>query len=331
MGDSVNENICVSVIVPVYNVEKYLARCIDSIRSQTYRNIEIILIDDGATDSSGSICDHFSKMDKRISSIHKENGGLSSARNYGIRLSQGEYFCFIDSDDLIHPQYIEILVEGCLNNHAQLAMAYYKPFFDESEITKSSINSFNTRVMSGNEIAKLLYTKEYVQAVIACNKVIHRSLLQEITFPEGRIYEDEATTYKIMYQAKKAVVIPIELYFYYQRQGSITKSGFSLKRKDYLMALKERMNFFKNKGNVEQQMLAGKLYFYDLKAFLLMLKINHVDDKDLKTEIQIEIKNTYNIVKKLPMKFKTNTLFHLFYYCNGLYEIYLRYKWRKER
>lgn len=249
-------NDLISIIVPVYKVEKYLNRCVDSILNQTYRNLEIILVDDGSPDRCGEICDEYSRLDDRVKVIHKENGGLSDARNAGIHIAQGEFFSFVDSDDWVHQEYIERMHELLKISKADISVCNFLRTSKEeekTEIIKTELHEF-----SNLEGLKHLSGRFYVQLVVAWGKLYHRELFKEIRFPFGKIHEDEFTTYKLIYEAKKIVLTTEQLLYYWQRKDSIMGRGFDIKSKlDLIEAFEGKIEFFKNIGEVD---LVAKTY-----------------------------------------------------------------------
>ena len=213
----------ISVIVPVYNVEDYLAACINSIIAQSYSNLEIILIDDGSTDSSGKICDKFASTDTRIRVIHKQNGGLSDARNHGIDIATGYYIIFVDSDDTITPDAIATLYSLASEHNAAIAMATFD--------TRRN-NSGTTMELTGIEAAKRMLYQDNIDAS-ACGKLFSVKLFQKARFTKGIFYEDLDFMMKVVPSTSKVVWIDRPLYHYTMRPTSIT-GNFSLKRLDVL-------------------------------------------------------------------------------------------------
>lgn len=237
----------ISVIVPIFKVEQYLPRCIESIINQTYKKLEIILVNDGSPDNCGAICDNYALKDARIRVIHKNNGGLSDARNAGIDIAQGNYITFIDSDDWIHPKYIEFLYNTLKKNNADISVCNF--LATSSENVYSDKLSEDIKVFNNFQALEQLTDKLYVQMVIACGKLFKRELFNNIRFPLKRIHEDEFTTYKLLYEANKIVYTNNQLYYYWQRENSITKSKFNIKsRIDAMDAFIERAEFFKSIG-----------------------------------------------------------------------------------
>ena len=232
----------ISIIVPIYNVEKYLNRCVDSILNQTFTNFECILVDDGSPDRCPQICDEYAKKDKRIRVIHKPNGGLSDARNAGIEVAQGEYLSFIDSDDWIHPQMLEILYEGIAKNNVMLSVCAYEEVKTYKNFDKIENPVFEIR----NGMDFLI--ENNVTAVIAPNKLYHKSLFENIRYPVGKIHEDEFVTYKILYKSWEIAYCGEKLYMYFVNSEGITKGEWSPKHLDLLDALEERIDFLYEKG-----------------------------------------------------------------------------------
>lgn len=231
----------ISIIVPIYNVEEYLHRCVDSILNQTFTAFELILVDDGSPDNCGAICDEYAKKDKRIKVIHKGNGGLSDARNAGIDIASGEYLGFVDSDDWIHPQMYEVLYKGIVENNVKISICEYEETERQREFEHISDISYN--VQKGLD---LLVSKN-VTAVVAWNKLYHKSLFDKIRYPVGKIHEDEFVTYKLLYEAVKISYCENRLYFYFINENGITKSEYSPKHLDMLDAFEERVAFLYEK------------------------------------------------------------------------------------
>ncbi|OJH47577.1 glycosyltransferase family 2 protein [Lactococcus lactis] len=216
----------ISVIVPVYNVKEYLEECIRSIINQTYENLEIILVDDGSTDGSSEICDEYAARDKRIRIIHKENGGLSSARNVGINHANGLYISFVDSDDWLELDLYKILYGAIKATNADIA-ACGRYLASESGKLKMHCSD-EQRIYSRKEALKEIFQLGSID-VAAWDKLYHRSVIEEIRFPEGEINEDTAVVYEVFNNVKKLVHVGCPLYNYRVRIGSITKSGYSQK------------------------------------------------------------------------------------------------------
>lgn len=241
----------ISVIVPVYNVESFLVESINSIKNQTYKDIEIILVDDGSTDNSGNICDELAKTDCRIKVYHKENGGLSDARNYGIDRMNGEYVCFIDSDDTVSSHYIEYLYDALKQTGTRLAMCRFKKVSVAGYCEYQTYNFSCTIQTSHQTLMDIYSNNDNEQTIVAVGKLSERSLFDNLRFPKGRIHEDEALTPMLFSRAESIAIVDLPLYFYYVREGSITQSGWNNKRLDYLTALEERIELAKEINDVD--------------------------------------------------------------------------------
>lgn len=227
-----NVNDLISVIVPVYNVESYLERCVDSILKQTYRQLEIILIDDGSTDNSGLICDSYALKDKRIKVIHKENGGLSDARNAGIDYCKGKYVTFVDSDDFLDKTYVAFLYYLIQQGDYQISICNPKYYFDEDLITSWSGKEI-IKEMDNIEALKIMLYQQYYDTS-AWGKLYEKQLFSSVRFPKGKLFEDLGTIYKIMLISKNVIFSNRELYYYQQRNTSISGEKYNERKKDYL-------------------------------------------------------------------------------------------------
>lgn len=242
----------ISVIVPVYNVEVYLGDCLDSILNQTYRDFELILVDDGSTDNSGRICDEYKERESRIRVFHKENGGQSSARNLGIEKSNCEWLCFIDSDDIVHPCLLEYLKKGVDENGTLMSTCLYMKgeclpadFVTQKEYHPTIIE-VNDMALSGDGI--LSYSGDNAILWIVCCKLVHQSLLHKYPMSNGRIYEDNAVAIKWVHEAGIITVINEILYFYRQNPDSTMHKPLTHKSADYLWALEEQLGFAQSIG-----------------------------------------------------------------------------------
>ncbi len=230
----------VSIIVPIYKVEPYLRRCIDSIVNQTYTNLEIILVDDGSPDDCPRICDEYAEKDKRFVAIHKENGGLSDARNAGLDICKGDYISFIDSDDWINDCYVQDLLFSIESNNADIAVASCKYISDDSQYANKFF-PITPGEISYNNILLEIYSKQNPSFVAACIKMFSRNLILSFRFHKERIHEDEYLNYQWFYKAKKVVYEPSSVYYYFLHADSIT--GQSSKY-DKLEILNQQYAFF---------------------------------------------------------------------------------------
>lgn len=237
----------ISVIVPVYNVEKYLHRCIDSILAQTFVDYELILVDDGSLDECGIICDKYAENDNRIHVIHKENGGRSDARNRGIEwvldYSDSEWIAFVDSDDWIHPQYLELLLNAALETKCEVVICDYKETIGET--SKVDIASVKVEVINSEEF----YCTHNIQAVVPWSKIQKKELFRYIRYPVGKEVEDEFTTYKVLFQHQFCSYINLPLYYYFNNMDSFTKTQWNIKKLDSIEALEEVELFMRNNNH----------------------------------------------------------------------------------
>ncbi len=227
-----DQNVLISVIVPVYNVEQYLSRCVDSILAQTYENLEIILVDDGTPDSSGAICDTYAAVDPRIQVIQKENGGLSSARNAGIAIAKGEYLGFVDSDDWIEPTMYAQLLSLARKYAVKLVCGGRYDFSSRTGRKTVGLCPEREEVISGMELLGRVFTWDNCDSA-AWDKLYHRSLFADIRYPLGQISEDVAVFYKLAELVDRAAMCDQPLYNYYHRPGSITTAKLSEKTFHY--------------------------------------------------------------------------------------------------
>lgn len=230
----------VSVIVPIYKVEPYLRRCLDSIVNQTYTNLEIILIDDGSPDACPQICDEYAARDNRIVVIHKENGGLSDARNAGLDICKGEYISFIDSDDWVDEKYIEMLLDLAVKENADIAVASCQYVSDNPLQGKKMFSSAFGKISYENILIEI-FGKQNPSFVAAWGKIFRRSLIRQFKFPKGKIHEDEYLNYQWFFKARKIVCEPNSIYYYFLRADSITGSASKYNK---IEILSQQYNFF---------------------------------------------------------------------------------------
>lgn len=237
----------ISVIVPVYKVEKYLNTCVQSIVNQTYQNLEIILVDDGSPDQCPAICDEWKQRDSRIVVLHKKNGGLSSARNAGIRIAKGKYIGFVDSDDYIDSDMYKKLYGAIKDAKAELAVCSFELVNEEGKALES-ISPIKNEIFSGKIGLDKLTQKNGWHYVTAWNKLYSAKALEGLNFPEEKIHEDEFMIHRVFWNCSKVVSLEEKLYQYVQRQGSITSTLDVIKRLDVIEALCDRALFYQTHG-----------------------------------------------------------------------------------
>lgn len=284
-------NKLISIIVPVYNVEKYLNQCIDSLINQTYRNFEIILIDDGSTDNSFAICERYKMNFPEFVFLYKQtNVGLSETRNRGIKYAKGDLITFVDSDDYLHPQFLEILVQPFENPSVEATICNHEKIheYTKKNSTKHTLNDINYFLCSGKES---LYPQYFNP--IACSKIYNKKLFEDIVFPIGKIQEDVATTYKVLYKCNQVAITEEKLYFYVMSPESISRSSYSLKNLDIIAILEEKMDYLLRINEYKLYELEVKQYCSALlKHYYLVGK--HLDNSEkIKEEIFRKFKKHY--------------------------------------
>lgn len=246
----------ISVIIPVYNVEKYLHRCLDSVIAQTYQNLEIICVDDGSIDESGRICNQYAVRDARIKVIHQENQGLSAARNRGLDAADGEYIAFVDSDDYILEGMYKKMLDKLLDYSVDLCVCQWQYEFSDGRqvVKKKNIDPTIYGCKTSLEFARFLYRGNYENGVVvaAWNKLYRRALLDKIRF-EGRIHEDEAFNGRIMAKNISVYVMEEQFYVYAQNGDSLTNKPFSANKFFFLDVLAERRELFKSDAFIRQE------------------------------------------------------------------------------
>ena len=290
-------NALISVIIPVYNVEQYLHKCIDSILEQTFQNFELILVDDGSTDNSGKICDEYAIKDKRIIVIHQNNAGVSAARNTGLDSAKGEYIYFLDSDDWIESNALELLISLIEKNNLDLSIMEIK----ETDNEKTSYEKKDEIIYySGDEVLNF-FLKEQRVSVVMGNKLYKKELFNKLRFPVGLRHEDEWISSDIFCKAQKIAFTKQACIFYRQHIGSYMYSPFSLERLDYLSALEHRCHVLLDSRKYN---FYTKCVFYTLKIFMnYCIKINDLDlnQNEKRKLIKAYRLKTNKIFKLLPI------------------------------
>lgn len=281
----------ISVIVPVYNVEKYLPRCVDSILAQTYIKLEIILVDDGSPDRCGIICDEYAKKDPRIHVIHKKNGGLSDARNTGLRAAIGEYIMFIDSDDSIAPNMCEKLLQALVNQKADISICNFCRVYSDGRSTNNLSVLSSEKIYSGREALSLYVRKGPVELTIACNKLYKKNLFTEnhLFYPLGRLHEDEFLCKYLLGHAEKIVYTDQPFYLYLQRENSIMGKVTEQRFRDGVDYVRELYHFVMVNAP-DLQPFAWKRLLDELYVLLMLKgKVPHKEQylRLLKKDIQV--------------------------------------------
>ena len=248
----------ISVIVPVYNVEKYIHRCVDSILAQTLTDFDLILVDDGSPDNCGAICDEYAAKNSRIHVIHQENGGLSAARNAGIDWafanSDSQRLTFIDSDDWVHPNYLEALYDAQQSTGLNVSVCGYAE--TDGEEPEIEPNDFISVLVNPEDF----FVEHNVNATVACGKLYRKECFSQIRYPVGKIHEDEYVTYRILFQFSEIAYVKAPLYAYYANLDGITKRPWTPKRMDALDAFDgQRLYFTEHHFHRAHQKAVGNL------------------------------------------------------------------------
>lgn len=265
----------ISIIVPVYKVEEFLSRCVDSLLAQTYENLEIILVDDGSPDNCGSICDAYAQRDPRVKVIHKENGGLSSARNAGLEIAQGEYIAFLDSDDWIEPEAYETMLNLAQKYQVKLVCAGRYDVYGEERTV--GLCPEKEEKISGEEVAGRIFLWDNLDSS-AWDKLYHASLLKDIRYPVGKICEDVPVTYRIALKAGEAVMCPKPFVNYYHRPGSITTASVSDKNFHFSEHTEKIYTYIReNHPNI-----ADKARYQRVRSLSHMMLLLDTADKDVR-------------------------------------------------
>lgn len=303
-GQSVGESRylpVISVIIPVYNVAKVLERCVESVRRQVYPNLEIILVDDGSTDMSGAFCDVFAKKDPRIKVIHQPNQGLSAARNAGLKLATGKWITFVDSDDSIHPDMIDVLHRLCYENKLLMSICGFQEIYPGQEVSTEKPSDRRDKVLGTMECLRAMLCEDGF-SMSAWGKLYARELFDLVQFPERRLYEDVGTTYRLVLQCPEIAVTTLRGYNYYQSAGSITQQNFSLRKMD-LIDLTDQMcdeiiQWGKSRSPADQTLLLNltnkrrmHARFSILRQIVMLEAGNHdIDEQSLKNAEQSVVK-----------------------------------------
>lgn len=298
-------NDLVSVIVAIYKVERFIRKAINSILGQTYKNIEIILVDDGSPDDCPAICDEYKTMDKRIKVIHKENGGLSDARNAGIDIATGKYIAFLDADDILNENYIKVLHDLCETYDCDIAQCDFLMINEESTLLKPQQNMM-VDVFDAKETMKN-FCKEanIIKYWVAWNKLYRKELFDNIRYPLGRFHEDMFTSHKLLWKSRKTAVTNLYLYYYLQRNDSITGGKTNIQGYiDKIEAIKEEMEFFKDKGLHNEYLFMTQKYHFTISKEheKLMQDLSYHKTHDTYREILNNLKTEAILTREAILK-----------------------------
>lgn len=299
------DNPVISVIVPIYNVDEYLDRCIESIVNQSYTNLEIILVDDGSPDNCPSLCDDWAKKDSRIKVIHKENGGAGSARNTGIKNATGEWIGFVDGDDSIDEKFYNTLLQKALSYSADISAC---DFFFIDENGEKNLEEYCTEICTfdSNELLEEFYSSCKSHWVSFCNKIIKKEMFEGLSFPEHRYFEDWTLAPMLYFKSRKTVYSPEPLYNYFYREGSAIHTETIKRYSDCVEADIEHYLFF-NKQNIS--IYNDQIRSFMFSDFKKCVKVYRLRDRAQLTAIYSRVNKylSYKLaayMNKFPIVFK---------------------------
>lgn len=296
-------NPIVSVIVPVYKVEKYLRNCLDSLVCQTLKSWEAILVDDGSPDRSGAICDEYAAKDNRFKVIHKENGGQSSARNLAMDYVTGDYIFYLDSDDYLHHDTLKHLVDLAISKDAEIVQCNFirgrESKFPPIQINEELIEYDNHTVFL-----------QFAAKIIPCGKLYKRNVIGDICFPEGIINEDDFTTWKYYYNAKKIVITNLPFYYYTVNPNSTMANQQRRPNLNYFNAYRERIDFFKNRNEEDLEAISRVQW---MKSLVMLYSNTQITDKE-RQEMKTLFKENYHSasLKTIKIPSKLQLVFFVF-------------------
>lgn len=318
----------ISIVVPVYKVEKYLDRCVKSILRQTYKDYELILVDDGSPDKCGEICDEYAKSDDRIHVIHQKNGGLSVARNTGIdfvlQKNESEWITFVDSDDWIHPRYLELLLLAATTGNVNVSICYALWTAKEQlpGITDESFHIWN---------AADYYRTENTNATVAWGKLYRKECFLNVRYPAGRIHEDEFVTYKILLKQRSVAVVNQKLYGYFQNEEGITKLRWSPARMDAVEGIKEQIPYFLSHGYMDIAQKRFSILLYTIVKNIDQIYVSDdyssSDKKKYLAYLRAELRDALFGYRKYgwtPFKYNRTAYVNIFWFTGWLRQVWLQ-------
>lgn len=309
-------NALVSIVIPVYNTAQYLKKCVQSVLDQTYPHFEVILVDDGSTDDSPQLCDTLAQQDARVRVLHQKNGGLSNARNSGVRAASGLSALFIDSDDWIAPTLLERLVGLQGNNPRSLCVAGIQPVLADTVVAYQAAQSPVERLSPVDACANMLYQKSFDTS--ACAKLVSLQIARDYPFPDGRLYEDLATVYRWVLASDEVAITQDRLYNYLQRPGSIVRQGFSPRQLDEKWAIDTIVHELETHWP-SIVLAAVSRRFSCYCQLLLALGKDASSFPDVANELRMQLKKDARIVSKLKEARRKNRIAALVYRCFGAF------------
>lgn len=315
----------ISIIVPVFNVEKYLERCVNSLINQTYKNIEIILVDDGSPDLCPQMCDEYAKKDERIKVLHKKNGGLSDARNAGLDVATGEYIAFVDSDDWVETDFIETLYKNAKSENADISIIGCTLVWDDGRKKPVSKDKGYYVFDKEKAIREMLAQRKF--GCMVCQKMYRKQIFDTVRFPVGKLYEDVAVSMPTFLKAKKVVVSGNHGYNYYQRNDSIVNSKFD-ERKLYFLECCQNIIKYSDKHEKMYDTEAHIFYLRALMIFALTLYQNSENEKNTEYIEQEIKKNKKYIWNNMYLELRKKVVLSLI--CVGFSRNILARMWKKQ-
>lgn len=276
----------IKVVIPVYNTEPYLRRCIDSVLVQTEKDYFIVLVDDGSPDNCGKICDEYAAKHENIYVIHQTNQGISTARNAGIKfISEFDYLTFIDSDDWVHPRYLEVLLCAAQCTGCAMSVCDYQ----EVELLPNQLNNidFTPIILTPEEC----YCTKQICATVTWGKLYRKEVFQNVHFPIGKLYEDTFTTWKLIFSLDKIAIVPTALYYYFYNPNGITKRKWNPQNMDLLDALDEQIDYFKKNNYELAQQKAIEKYHFFINFYISAVKKTEYKDVYLKKLLLLKEKS----------------------------------------
>jgi len=304
------DNPIISIIIPIYKVEPYLQKCVDSVLAQTYAYLEVILVDDGSPDNCGKICDEYAKKDGRVRVVHKENGGLSDARNAGLGIAEGEYISFIDSDDFITQHYVEYLYGLITKYDADISSCNYLPLREDGSVIKSRDSLIEDKFYDKENFKEMfsamLYEENTTIYDSACVRLYKKTLFSDIQFPKGKLFEDVRTVPWLLQKARKIIFGKEKHYFYQIRQNSIVTQKFSEKNYDFINAIEEMCQFIGNNYSSLDKACTRRYTSAMIRVLRQMIELDGFDKKEANSLRKKILQNGRHLLfdKKVPKRDK---------------------------
>lgn len=296
----------ITVIVPVYKVEEYLERCVDSILKQSYKDFELLLVDDGSPDNCGKMCDEYAEKDNRIFVIHQKNGGLSAARNTGLNWfyeqNRSDYITFVDSDDWLHPEYLSTLINGIIANDVKISVCNYK------RVTKETPHEKHTKFEYEIIDPENFLVNHSWQYNYAWGKLYHKSVFEDVRYPVGKNFEDTFTTYKTLHKCEKIAYTDTQLYYYLRNDTGISRSPWNTSELVIFDAMQEQMQFYKEKGLQKAYEKEFELFVHHHAYQIVRIKENKKDLKKNKRILKDIKKHLKKYLKENKDKFNVHNM-----------------------